>query len=150
MVNASETRLKLIKELNEEFSNISNELTPPDEPVTNFPSPRFDKPKMFMPQTSGRLEVVNEKPVTTIRGMGFRNVKETRSDNYYVEGQEIYSMKDLINANPENMQTFSYDEKVVEAQLALVKKKEWQDVLFGDVDWFMKIDLTSGIKKIIW
>ena len=57
-------------------------------------------------------------------------------------------MKELINANSENMRTISYDEKVVKTQLALVKKKEWQDILFEDVDWFKKIDLTSGIKRL--
>ena len=57
-------------------------------------------------------------------------------------------MQALISTNPEGMQTLAYDEKVVKKQLALVKRKEWQDILFSDVDWFMQIDLTSGIKKL--
>ena len=56
-------------------------------------------------------------------------------------------MKELINSNPETMSTFTYDEKVMKKQLALVKKKEWQDILFEDIDWFMQIDITSPIKK---
>lgn len=57
-------------------------------------------------------------------------------------------MKELINSNPDGMRTLSIDNKTVKAQYALIKKKEWQDILFEDVDWFRKIDLYGSFKKI--
>lgn len=142
-VKAEEIRFKLMTELRTQFSETDANLLA--TPKTELDTPIIEKPKMFIPKTSGRLEIVTEDISAPIKGIGFKNTTENVKD---VESQEIYSMKELITTNPDNMRTFSYDEKVVKAQLALVKKKEWQDILFEDVDWFKPIDITSGIKKL--
>ena len=149
-MKAEETRRRLISELETQFSKADVNFTAfktPDDPATNFPSPSFDKPKMFMPKTSGRLEMITTSEIPAVNGIGFKNSKSTNKIKLN-ENQEIYSMKELINMQPENMKTLSYDEKIVKTQLALVKKKEWQDILFEDIDWFKKVDVVSGIKNL--
>lgn len=141
-MKAEETRRRLISELESQFnSQIAQE-----DSVINFPLPTFEKPNMFMPKESGRLEMLIESTETSIKGMGFRKSSEKINDTTKV--QEIYSMKELITANPNNMRTLSYDENVLKTQLALVKRKEWQDSLFEDVDWFKQIDILGGIKRL--
>ena len=144
-MKAEETRYRLMTELQAQFSKTDAPLIMPQSMETKTSG--YDKPKMFIPKDTGRLEMVSETISTPIKGIGFKNTTEVISETK-IENQEIYSMKELITNNPDNMRTFSYDEKIVKAQLALVKKKEWQDILFEDVDWFQKIDLLSGIKKI--
>lgn len=144
-VNAEEIRKKLISELNAEFSASKN--TPsisfaPDEPIVTFPSPSFEKPKMFEPSKIGNENFINDK---LVKGIAFKTSKAESAKKQKTD--EIYSMKEFINSNPANMSTFSYDEKIMKKQLALVKKKEWQDILFEDIDWTMQIDLVSPIKK---
>lgn len=119
----------------------------PDEPIVTFPSPTFEKPKMFIPKSTTEHEISSSITSKTVKGIGFSNKIESTKKVTKDTG-EIYDMQALISTNPEGMQTLAYDEKVVKKQLALVKKKEWQDILFSDVDWFMQIDLTSGIKKL--
>lgn len=145
-MKAKETRFRLMTELQAQFSKTDATLLTTSK--KDIEAPTLDKPKMFIPKTSGRLEMVTDTLSTPVKGIGFKNTTVEIPTTKNVENQEIYSMKELINANPENMRTISYDENVVKAQLALVKKKEWQDILFEDVDWFKKIDLTSGIKKL--
>lgn len=145
-MKAKETRFRLMTELQAQFSKTDAALFTTSK--NNIEASTFDKPKMFMPKVSGRLEMVTDSLSTPVKGIGFKNTTVEIPSTENIENQEIYSMKELINANPENMRTISYDEKVVKAQLALVKKKEWQDILFEDVDWFKKIDLTSGVKRL--
>lgn len=118
----------------------------PNEPIVTFPSPSFEKPKMFIPRPTHEHESSCSIASKTVKGIGFSNktLPVKAADKV---ADEIYDMQALISASPEGMQTLAFDEKVVKKQLALVKKKEWQDILFSDVDWFMQIDLTSGIKK---
>lgn len=149
VVDAKKTRENLIKELNAQFSTegkTTSVSSVPDEPVVTFPSPTFEKPRMFEPVggiTFNKTETINNK---IVKGIAFSNTTsekpKTKNNSY-----EIYNMKEFINSNPETMSTFTYDEKVMKKQLALVKKKEWQDILFEDIDWFMQIDITSPIKK---
>lgn len=146
-MKAEEIRCRLISELEAQFSGKDVSLTTPEEPVITFPSPSFEKPKMFETKTSPSLEFHVDSTIPVVKGIGFKN-KRTDSSIAVEENKEIYSMKELIDSNLENMQTFSYDEKVVKTQLALVKKRDWQDILFDDVDWFMKIDIISGIKRL--
>lgn len=154
-MKAEETRLKLMNELHMQFSKTDAISNPISNKVVNDVTLNTDiniekislgKPKMFIPKEMGRLEIVTGAMDTPVRGLGFKNT--TDEFTKISENQEIYSMKELINTNPENMVTLTFDESVVKAQLALVKKKEWQDILFEDVDWFMKIDIASGLKKL--
>ena len=158
-MKAEETRLRLMNELQAQFSKTDvTSSTVSDTNTTKFIFKQnedlyvekisLDKPKMFMPKESGRLEIITDSLSTPVKGIGFTNTTNEFSSTKLNGNQEIYSMKELINTNPENMRTLSFDEKVVKAQLALVKKKEWQDILFEDIDWFKKIDITSGIKKL--
>lgn len=144
-MKAEEMRFRLMTELQAQFSKTDATLNTPVNIETD--TIKLDKPMMFMPKSTGRLELEKDNFSSPIKGIGFKNTTGTISTKLN-ENQEIYNMKELIGTNPENMRTISYDEKVVKAQLALVKKKEWQDVLFEDVDWFKKIDITSGIKKL--
>lgn len=142
-MNAEEIRKKLMNELNAELS--ASKDTPsisfaPDEPIVTFPSPSFEKPKMFEPIKNGDANFINDK---LVKGIAFKNKKV---ENQKTTG-EIYCMKEFINSNPASMSTITYDEKVMKKQLALVKKKEWQDILFEDIDWSMQIDLATPIKK---
>ena len=164
-MNAEKTRKRLKTELEAQFLNdnfnMSNEKKDaqvkssvntvfsfaPNEPVVTFSSPNFEKPKMFMPKAIAEHEASSSITSKTVKGIGFSNKIES-TKNVTKSMDEIYDMQALISTNPEGMQTLAYDEKVVKKQLALVKKKEWQDILFSDVDWFMQIDLTSGIKKL--
>ena len=163
MVNAEETRKRLKMELEAQFLNDNFNITKgdaqtkssvntvlsfaPGEPVVTFPSPTFEKPKMFMPKSITENETSFSITSKTVKGIGFSN-KIENTKKVTKGTSEIYDMQALISTNPEGMQTLAYDEKVVKKQLALVKRKEWQDILFSDVDWFMQIDLTSGIKKL--
>ena len=106
----------------------------------------FGKPKMFEPlKITDETSNFNSMDEQSIKGIGFKNNKTTGKHGIQ---QEIYSMEDLINSNPEGMKTFSYETDVVKTQLALVKKKEWQEILFGDIDWFQPIDFAGGFKKL--
>lgn len=149
MMKAEEIRKKLMIELSEQLLAEEKATTitfAPDEPVVTFPSPNLEKPKMFEP-----LNIANVKKNETIndnivRGIGFQtsNIESKKMKNVSCE---IYDMGDFIGSNPNTMSTFTYDEKVMKKQLALVKKREWQDILFEDIDWSMQIDLVSPIKK---
>lgn len=164
-MNAEETRKRLKMELEAQFLNDNFNMSKekedaqakssvdtvlsfaPGEPVVTFPSPTFEKPKMFMPKSITEHETSSSITSKTVKGIGFSN--KIGSTKKVTKGTgEIYDMQALISTNPEGMQTLAYDEKVVKKQLALVKRKEWQDILFSDVNWFMQIDLTSGIKKL--
>lgn len=142
-MNAEEIRKKLMNELNAELS--ASKDTPsisfaPDEPIVTFPSPSFDKPKMFEPVQNVDTSFTGDK---LIKGIAFKNKKVEKAKTT----SEIYSMKEFISSNPINMSTITYDEKIMKKQLALVKKKEWQDILFEDIDWSMQIDLATPIKR---
>ena len=103
----------------------------------------FDKPKLFEPKAAESIQVKpNTLDIQSVKGIGFKSNEDSNWINN--KQQEIYDMKALIQSNPENMQTFSYDTKVVKAQLSLVKKKDWYDILFEDIDWFKKIDFPLG------
>lgn len=151
MMKAEEIRKKLMKELSEQLSVEEKATTitfAPDEPVVTFPSPSYEKPKMFEP-----LNITNVKKS---RAINDSIVKKIGFETSNIEGKkmksipcEIYDMGDFINSNPNTMSTFTYDEKVMKKQLALVKKKEWKDILFEDIDWFMQIDISSPIKKFL-
>lgn len=144
-VKAEEIRKKLMAELNAELSAARSTTSisyAPDEPIVTFPSPSFEKPKMFEPSKIGNENFINDK---LVKGIAFKTSKAESAKKQKTD--EIYSMKEFINSNPANMSTFSYDEKIMKKQLALVKKKEWQDILFEDIDWSMQIDLVSPIKK---
>lgn len=157
-LRAEETRKKLIDELNTKYAKTGSffDLTEdPGDPVVTFPSPIFEKPKMFEPV---KINIMNEGnpsfEIPEVRGLGFKDTtinekviseeKNTSRD----KPVEIYDMKKLIQSNPEGMRTLSIEPKTVKAQFALVKRREWQDILFEDVDWFREVDLTAGIKKI--
>lgn len=144
-MKAEEIRLKLTNELQAQFSKTD---------IMSFAPKKVDdciikesKPMMFMPKSNSEEDKIISDILAPVKGIGFKNTTDI-SEIRINDNQEIYNMKELIGTNPENMRTISYDENVVKAQLALVKKKEWQDILFDDVDWFMKIDLTFGIKKL--
>lgn len=163
-MNAEETRKRLKMELEAQLlngnfntSDLDSKLEAkpststvlnfsPGEPIVTFPSPTFEKPKMFMPRSTHAHESSSSIASKAVKGIGFSNKTLSAKSADKVAG-EIYDMQALISASPEGMQTLAFDEKIVKKQLALVKKKEWQDILFSDVDWFMQIDLTSGIKK---
>lgn len=163
-MKAEETRVRLIAELEAQFSGAGATTVvqsasknavlgsviqyAPKENVTNMSFLDFDKPKMFIPKDSGRLEMQVTETIPAVRGIGFKDAGAEETTLNILENHEIYSMKELIDKNPENMQTFSYDESVMKTQLALVKKKEWHDLLFEDIDWFKNIDLLSGIKRL--
>ena len=154
-MKAEDIRHRLIFELQAQFSEtgLNNDASSgPEEPVITFPSPTFEKPQMFMPKETGRLELETDY---NIKGIGFAdnsnsnqnpnpNSIPSKTNN---KNMEIYSMKELIEANPANMQTIIYDENVAKKQLGLIKKVDWQDILFQDVDWFKPINVFSGIKK---
>lgn len=147
-MKTEETRKKIMFELQAQFqetgsSSVSSHA--PDDPVVSFPSPTFEKPKMFMPKDSGRLEMTAD---FNIHGIGFADEKNNVKSKD-IENIEIYNMQDLIATNPVNMKTITYDENAVRAQLGLVKRKDWQDILFEDVDWFKKIDLKASFKKLL-
>lgn len=163
-MDVEETRKRLKMELEAQFLNgnfnTSNSETDvetknsentvlsfaPGEPIVTFPTPTFEKPKMFMPKTVNKTQTLESITSKAVKGMAFSN-KSQVTKNAKKTTEEIYDMQAWINANPEGMETITYDENVVRKQLALVKRKEWQDILFSDVDWFMQIDLTSGIKN---
>ncbi len=150
MVNAKETRDKLIKELNAQFSspNESESISfAPDEPIVTFPSPTFEKPKMFEPVSCVNVKKTETTNNKIVKGIGFAATNYENRNSQKVLS-EIYNMKEFINSNPETMSTFIYDEKVMKKQLALIRKKDWHDILFEDVDWFMQIDIVSSIKKL--
>lgn len=144
-VNAEEIRKKLMDELNAELSapkDVTSISLAPDEPVVTFPSFSFEKPKMFETVKGGNENFINDK---LVKGIAFKTSKVESSKKQ--KTNEIYSMKEFINSNPATMSTFNYDEKIMKKQLALVKKKEWQDILFEDINWSMQIDLATPIKK---
>ena len=146
-MKAEETRYRLMTELQAQFANINTLSTDVNNTAETFDDTSLEKPRMFIPKTSESLSVEVEASQDTIKGIGFANtIIDTNTKPNEVK--EIYNMKEFIATNPENMQTFSYDTKIIKTQMALVKRKEWQDILFSDVDWFMKIDITSGLKKI--
>lgn len=146
-MKAEETRQRLMFELKAQFDGTSSTSDTPDEPVVTFPSPNFEKPKMFMPKEAGRLEMTND---FNVHGIGFAEKSITQNPQNSINNEEIeiYNMQDLIATNPVNMKTITYDENVVKKQMGLVKKRDWQDILFEDIDWFKQIDLVAGIKKI--
>ena len=159
-MKAEETRKNLIKELNMQFAKASNcfsKVEDPGDPVITFPSPSFEKPKMFEPlkiNNENKNNFSESSDIFSIKGIGFKDATIITGDIskekkiYSDEPIEIYDMKKLIQSSPEGMRTLSIEPKVVKSQFALVKRKEWQDILFGDVDWFKEIDLTAGFKKI--
>ena len=135
-MKAEETRKKLYMELSKQFSRFD-----PGDPTVNFPSPSFEKPKMF--ETKKNDLISSSIDSQFVKGISFERKSEVSNTP-----TEIYSMKELINTNKENMRTLSYDTKVIKAQLALVKKKEWQDILFSDVNLFENINIISEMKKL--
>lgn len=147
-MKTEDVRNNLIKELNMQFSKTGMSFDTqkgPDDPITTFPSPTFEKPKMFEPKNLTGFDIGSSSTeIPAVRGIGFKN---NNLDTKTSDAQEIYNMKELINSNPDNMRTLSYDTKTVKAQYALIKRKEWQDILFEDVDLFKPIDLYSGFKK---
>ena len=156
-MKAEETRKNLIKELNMQFAKASNKAEDPGDPVITFPSPVFEKPKMFEPlkiNIDNKSNSSESSERLAVKGIGFKDTtinisnisKEKRI--YNDESIEIYDMKKLIQSNPEGMRTLSIEPKTMKAQFALIKRKEWQDILFRDVDLFKEIDLATGIKKM--
>ena len=156
-MKAEETRKNLIKELNMQFAKASNKAEDPGDPVITFPSPVFEKPKMFEPlkiNIDSKSNSSESSERLAVKGIGFKDTttnisnisKEKRI--YNDESIEIYDMKKLIQSNPEGMRTLSIEPKTMKAQFALIKRKEWQDILFRDVDLFKEIDLATGIKKM--
>lgn len=157
-MKADETRRNLINELNAKFSETGSFFgasEDPGDPIITFPSPTFEKPKMFEPlkvSVDNTTNLMSSIPV--VKGMGFRdnsNVVGTPTNKKKIineKPQEIYSMKELIDSNPEGMRTLSLDTKTIKAQYAIVKRREWQDILFEDVNWFQPIDITFGLKKL--
>lgn len=142
-MKAKDVRNKLTQELQAQFSNADASLFAPGEPVINFPSPSFDKPKMFEPikhykGSEGSTDSFN------IKGIAFGD----KNGEQKLENNEVYNMQELIASNPENMSTILYDEKVLQTQLALVKKRDWYDMLFSDVDLFKPIDFGMSVKKL--
>lgn len=145
-MKADETRKKLIKELNAQFEESADSIVHEEERedlMKYFSLKMFDKPKLFEPKATESIQVKpNTLDIQSVKGIGFKSNEDSNWINN--KQQEIYDMKALIQSNPENMQTFSYDTKVVKAQLSLVKKKDWYDILFEDIDWFKKIDFPLG------
>ena len=106
---------------------------------------KYNKPKLFEPV---KLEnTSNGFEISPIVGMGFKDSISNGTSFSSGREQEIYNMRDFINSNPESMKTFYYDTKTVKTQYALVKRKEWEDILFGDVDWFKPIDFGKFFKN---
>ena len=56
-----------------------------------------------------------------------------------------YNIKDLCDANRENMITIDY--ATIPAERALTVKKTWKDVLFAEVDLNKQIDVWGAVKK---
>lgn len=151
-MKAEETRANLIKELNAQYHQTGSFFSAPkipDGPVTHFPSPSFEKPKMFEPIKIGTFNSLNAtSDIPAVHGIGFKdNVVVKKKVKHESAPQEIYNMKELINSNPEGMRTLSYDTKTIKEQYALVKRREWQDILFYDVNLFKPIDITSSFRK---
>ena len=141
-MKAEETKKRLYNELNKEFATNSFFGSKEATEETSTFSLGSIKPKMFEPKVSNNVQPTsNSIDMQSIKGIGF-------NDKVNEKSQEIYSMKELIKSNPENMQTFSYDPKIIKAQYALVKKRNWEEILFSDVDWFKPIDLSSGFKAL--
>ncbi len=141
-LKAEETRKRLYDELNSEFVGDGFFGNQEETVGTNTFSLGSIKPRMFEPKVSNNVQPTsNSIDMQSIKGIGFNAKVNEKS-------QEIYSMKELIKSNPENMQTFSYDPKIIKAQYALVKKRNWEEILFSDVDWFKPIDLSSGFKAL--
>lgn len=105
---------------------------------------KYNKPKLFEPVKLGDENKGFE--ISPVIGMGFKDSVSNGASFANGREQEIYNMKEFINSNPEDMKTFYYDVKTVKTQYALVKRKEWQDILFGDVDWFKPINFGKGFK----
>ena len=147
-MKAEETRKIFIQELNAQFSGLgtfSGGLKEQKREGNVVSSTTLEKPKMFAPKAISTPISLDIQP---IRGMGF---KDTKVDKILpsVETEEIYDMQALIESNPEGMRTLSYDTKTIKAQMALVKKKEWLDVMFEDIQWTKSIDLVGGIKSML-
>jgi len=150
ILKAEETKKRLIYELNMKYEAPNELLDVKENTSKSFSTQLFGKPKMFEPSNiQNNTTSSNPLNMESIRGIGFKTKENSQLiDAKKSKPKEIYNMKEFIKSNPENMQTFSYDTKVVREQLALVKKKEWQDILFNDVDWFHQINITSGLKKM--
>lgn len=104
----------------------------------------YNKPNLFEPI---RLDGTSKEfEISPVVGMGFKDSIPSNASSQTNKSEEIYNMKEFINSNPENMKTFYYDTKTVKTQYALVKRKEWQDILFSDVDWFKPI--SFGFKNL--
>ncbi len=150
-MKAEETRRNLINELNTKFAKTGSFFgisEDPGDPVITFPSPTFEKPKMFEPLKINTTESNVFSEIHEVRGIGFKDNIGNTPNSYKNKPVEIYNMQELIKSNPEGMRTISLDTKTIKALYALVKRREWQDILFEDVDWFKPIDITSGIKKM--
>lgn len=150
-MKAEETRKNLINELNTQLSKTGSFSAMPkksNELESNFTSLSYGKPKMFEPNTLNAVKITpNTLDIQSVKGIGFKSTGIAPLGGWN-RPKEIYDMKELINSNPENMKTFSYDVKTVKAQVALVKRRDWQDILFSDVDWFKPIEFTMGMKKL--
>lgn len=142
-MKAKDVRNKLTKELQAQFSIAGASLLAPNEPVINFPNPSFEKPKMFEPIKDDNCSEFSTNTFN-VKGITFKNKKVTSK----VDNSEVYSIQALISSNPESMSTILYDEKVLQTQLALVKKRDWYDMLFSDIDLFKPIDLGMSVKKL--
>lgn len=145
-MKTEEIRHRLSIELNEQYteSNNKSDLST----VYDTSTVGYGKPQMFMPQSDEKLENTKDITRSTVKGIGFVNTQEEVSA-LKSDDMEIYNMQEFISSSPANMKTFSYEPETTQTtQYALVKKRTWQDILFGDVDLFKKIDLTAGLKKL--
>lgn len=129
-MNEQEIRRRISKDLEKEL---------------NKPS----KPMMFIPKPAPKAEPLNSDLGIKINGIGFLNSLDVVKNEPEVTLQEIYSIKELICSNPESMATIAYDEKILRASMELAKRRDWQDILFADVDWNMKIDIIANLKKLL-
>lgn len=150
-MKAEETRKKLISEINKQFSKVNSysaEKGTQEGTLDEMMAFKLEKPKMFEPnQISNEKIIPNTLDIQTVKGIGFKSSGIAPLGGWN-KPKEIYSMKELIDSNPENMQTFSYDTKTVKAQVGLIKRKDWQDILFSDVDLFQPIEFGTTLKKI--
>ncbi len=145
-MKAKKNRHRLSSELNEQHTKANDKSNL--STIHNASIGEYGKPQMFMPQGDENLENTKNITENTVKGIGFVNTQEEVSA-LKNDGVEIYNMQEFIASNPVNMKTFSYEPETTQTtQYALVKKRNWQDILFGDVDLFKKIDLTAGLKKL--
>lgn len=75
-MKAEETRKKIIKELNQQLDEVGSFLSGskgPEEPITTFPSPIFEKPKMFAPHNRNHDEMTEivMGTIPPVRGIRF-------------------------------------------------------------------------------